>query len=1095
MDQSDLDFLKTLEPEGLSTEVGKVSDFDQSDMEFLYGSAARKYGIEPEKPAPPLATRELPEDDPHREFAIKHPNTYAAGRVFWDSLVAMRQATFPTVEELTWMGDELLKIVPFARHIATPERIEEFLELNPAQKTKALAWDAVETALLAAPVATLKFPFQVAKKAISPAWKMVKPGFKFKPIEDIALREIRPYFTEEAAYNLLRKKGFKKGEIGAILNDDILRYYQGQMGKGTPISKALREATEWVGEGRLPQLTGKFREMLNPERLRAYHYQKEWRRVIGKHLERGYDKSLPGKIFDRQVEATLGKEYVGEVTLKNATDVQMANFTRHILDSPKVIEKAAREGFYQKWLPDILGPVRVVLGAWEKPYKAYTRIYKVIAPAAERKNTYVVEKMLQMGKMYEERGLGKIAFTKKNRLKFTPAFGEGDVKAVETAMQEIDNLTSLRKKIPVAVKDLEKQIGDVVGRLSETQRKIYKTHKDFYDHLYAEHVLIKIPQLFERAGLTAEGRRATELMESRIAPLLGKLFSKSGSYPHELKVRALEGILEKVRSTLPHPARRVGKHPWFNSTGEKLERTLMGLEKDLTIGGEQGRFIGYLENYSARIGQEGGARISRWGRDLVGEMHSFYTKGRKEILGANLLREPGAIMDARIRAQANELLLYPAIEKAVASAMKMPSFIKEYVEHWIARHLGLSSYGDEKLSKFFQRTVGKLGGRKIWTEDRVTHLARRLNDLAILGGLGFKPFAYMRNMFQPLLTVPADLGGVKGFYHLLRGYKRAFDPAFRSWVREIGAIQEFAPELYFSQRLHPFGTQVKWDKMRDVALWMYSHSDRMNRYVTAGAATHKWDAALAKVGQSRIMDTEEGFRLFSKKAGLSGRFPWARSEIEGMVRAGRFKEARAAFAKDVCADCQYLYRPTEAALISQKYGSLGRTGFLFQSWWTNYLTLFEKWARTGDSGAAKANRMFTWMLSSAMGASVMETMWGPGTAMRSTFLGPVPLTLDKMLLPPTWTPVYEFLHGIGYALPQALWKGEPEKLATNAKSLFRSLAIMVPGGLQIKQMAMAAKREGWGGIPPSIIRYQKVKGRTPLLLRPFKQGGRYPSVE
>ena len=67
-------------------------------------------------------------------------------------------------------------------------------------------------------------------------------------------------------------------------------------------------------------------------------------------------------------------------------------------------------------------------------------------------------------------------------------------------------------------------------------------------------------------------------------------------------------------------------------------------------------------------------------------------------------------------------------------------------------------------------------------------LAYSINDAIYLGGIGFKPFSAMRNYFQPLLTVPADLGGLRGIEWLAKGYKRATSKQFRNYMKEIGAI-------------------------------------------------------------------------------------------------------------------------------------------------------------------------------------------------------------------------------------------------------------------------------------------------------------------
>jgi len=117
--------------------------------------------------------------------------------------------------------------------------------------------------------------------------------------------------------------------------------------------------------------------------------------------------------------------------------------------------------------------------------------------------------------------------------------------------------------------------------------------------------------------------------------------------------------------------------------------------------------------------------------------------------------------------------------------------------------------------------------RKVYDERSVANLAHTINDLVYMGGLGFKPFSAMRNYFQPLLMVPADMGGVKDFYWLGKGYPSAFRKSTRDYIKSIGAIQEFAPDLYLRPRVIGFGGSFtvrgkkfnlpSTQKMRDLA--------------------------------------------------------------------------------------------------------------------------------------------------------------------------------------------------------------------------------------------------------------------------------------
>lgn len=1015
------------------------------------------------------------------EFAAKHPNVYAAGKVFWGFLDSFRKVVAPTPEEAAFVGREITSITPFVKYLL-PEERERFMQLNQQEQTRALLWDTLETALLfpASLPSAIKGLGRLGApltKGLGKLKKMVKPGFQFRPVEDIVLKEAEPFYREIEAAKLLKKKKLTDEEIRAVLDDNLLGFYRTKMHRGEPISSALGKEVRWT-EGRFT-LSPKLEGQLEEGALRARHYRKQWGRIVGSHLGKDYEKGIATKVFNAQVAETLGEEMVGKITLKTANDYYMANLTKHLLEHPKTLERVLKAGEYRKLMPDVVSPVRVVFGQWEKLHRARSRIHVPIQHATEQRNEYTYEKLLTLMQMYKERGLGTWKKTATGALKLTPAFGPEDAKKVYNAALQIDGLTRAGRAIPTVVADTQNRIKGIVSQLSPMQKQLLYTHNNFFDHLYAEHMVIKIPQLFEGIGLTAAGSRRINFLLGEITPEIGRIFSKAGQFSHKEKTEGIKGILEVMKKELKHPALEGGKHPWFKAEGAELNKLLTSLDEQLTLGGERG-FVGYLENYTARIRKTGSAKATRWENDLVGKMKAFYTKERKSIYGFDVVEDLGSMLSARIRAQANELFLYPKVEQAITHARKLPNDVKEFTDHYVARILGRTSNMDEKMARFLERSIGRIGGKQFWTPERVGNLARRCNDLAILGGLGFKPFAVMRDMFQPLLTVPADLGGLKGMYHLLRGYHGAFTRSdIRKYVRDIGAITEFAPELYLKQRILPFEKGAGWDKLRDAGLWLYSFSDRGNRYVTGAAAFQKWDDVLGKVGKETLL-TEKGLAQFSKRVGLSGRYPWMKAEVEQLLSVGRFDDAKKVFVRDVVEDCQFLYRTTEAPIVSQKYGALGKTGFLFQSWWANYGSLLEKWMRTGDSGVGKANRMFTWMISSAMAAQLMEPLWGTGTALRTTFTGPFPLTMNKYMLPPAFAPIYEFANMIGVALPQHLWKGEPEKLVDSAKSLLRSFTIFVPGGLQLEQVRKGVTEEGWTGLAKSIIRYNQAKDYRPL---------------
>lgn len=1084
-----------IEAAGLLPAVDKYVSASAEDRKGMYVSASREdiadyYGIEPEGPEGPPKTPGTwegisPEEE---EFASKYPQVHAAGRLAWDFFSAAESVGkyLPTAitspeeykeqaERIYGLADALVRVTPFVRY-TDPAEVDRLMSLSPSERAEALAWEAGEAALLMFPTQILKGLFKgvaLPFKGARAGYKVLRPGFKFEPVED-ALLKAKPFYAREHIYRGLKKAGFASDEAGAVMTQDpkeLRHFFFEKMAAKGDVSPALRKAVRWQRGG--ARLSKETKAILDVSKQKAAHYQRQWDKVVRGHLGEEYTSAKAEGIFDNQVRATLGDKWVGKVTLETANEYYMSNFLRHAITHSKHLDQAVKSGNYNKWMFDYTSPVRVVLGSWDKRFGTYKNIYQKVIPKLEAKNRYSFAKLTVIAQMFKQRGLATWEVSKRGKLKFKPGFSEAEANRAFDVMKEADNLRGAGRGVPKAVTDTTKEIKELIRKQPEIIKKIIKTTRDFWNSMWAENVRIKIPQTLRKAGLTPKGTREVNEIERRLTKYLDQLFSTGSKATPLGRARASKAMYGKLRE--PLVAVR-GRHPWFQAQGQQLDDTLARLRNEFTPAAEGGKGLGYLEDYIPRLTEGRNARFARWDRTLIGKMEAGYRKQRTAPVAYDTIGDLGASFERRISTQANDLILYPAVEEAVAYASKLPPKIRKYVDHWLSRALGRQSHVDMWVAEQFQKFLPF--GKKLWTEERIAALARRTNDLAIVGGLGFKPFSAMRNMFQPLITVPAEMGGIQGFGHLLHGYKKALDPTFRQWVRDNGMIQEYAPEIYFTQRLMPWGKGVKWDQVRDAGLWMFSSADRANRYVSAGAAVHKWERALGTVGVTRPGVWNHA--KFMKKSGGSAHYPWVRDEIDDLVRMGKLEEAKLVHTHNVVANTQFLYRPAESPIISQAGGALGKTGFLFQSWWANYGTLLEKWMRTGDAGE-KANRMFTWMISSAIANQIMEPVWGRGTAARSTFFGPFPTTVDAMAMPPAWAPIYSTLNLIKSGVSPEVWAGDPDRLVKQFKALLQNLAIMVPGGLQLDQMARALAKEGPRGLPASIIRYQKAKrGEWPL---------------
>lgn len=1097
----------------------------------LESFAATQSGYEPTESKqimPKISVGEIVDPD-EAEYAAQHPNTYAAGKALQATLKKVSAVTRLTKEGrearkkmATFVGN----ITPFVRHALTSEGRERFMSLDQQHQTRALLWDTMQTLSFfpggqvvwptlpwlhhklfpeehpefgkldaALTIATAIPGVKQGKKLVTPLIKRLASRGRFVAVEDLAMQEFgaKPFVNDVAVANKLKKIGITdENEVVAIINEDLPEFIPRRVAvEKKSISHGLRDAIEWT-EHR-PSLKSEVQEMLDPGTLRTEHYQKQWQ-IYGKRIfGEDWTPQLEKKVF----EAHLDRVAPGvKIDLSEATPDLMKAVQRDMFLKPKFSERAAAEvtGAYQTTWPDIFSPVRVVYGTWEKTHRAYSKVYKVVRGGNGEANLYDMEKRLAWAKTLEQYGLGKARISKSHNVRFKPGASKEQFDNAFRAMQEIDNIVEQGSKSAVfKANSMQRARDAVMQKLDDAEKRIVQATRDWLDSMHGEYMIEKIPQIFEQFNLTGMGKLGVEQLVNEIAPKIGKSMSSNNGLSYQQKYAALEEVLEIARKKLDHPwVKSMGRHPWFDEDGKALEKVFKTLQKDLTMttGDGRGNFVGYLEDYVSRIGNRQRAAREAWDdflvpagkNDPVGRMQGFFTKSRTQAVSYDPVIDFDSMIRARIRSQARDLFLYPKIERAIKhlQSVDAPRKLRRYTDHWLSRILGRPSHWDVNIANML-KSVGaenlpKFLGGGPWDDKKVMRVAQKINNMNILAGLGFKPFSLIRNMFQPLLTVPADLGGLKSIGHLVRGIKYQLDPEFRNYVREIGAIGEFVPEIARTQRVLPFGAAAKMERVSDVGLWLYKMSDRWNRYVTAGAAAAKWEDAVRAIGgEARLSSMPNHLMMkFARKAGLNGRRGVVKNEIVDLLSKGNLEGGRATFIKDVVADCQFFYDIAEAPVAPAVAGSVSKTGFLFQSWWMNYGSLLEKWMRTGDAGT-KANRMFTFMLCSAAAEQMMEPIFGRRTAERSTFFGVFPTEVNEFLVPAAWAPIY---HGIKFAGTMPFTSVDKSEAAF--KAFAKSFYMYVPGGLQLKTFVDAAEKEGFEGLAPAFIRAKQDKDYKPL---------------
>jgi len=424
----------------------------------------------------------------------------------------------------------------------------------------------------------------------------------------------------------------------------------------------------------------------------------------------------------------------------------------------------------------------------------------------------------------------------------------------------------------------------------------------------------------------------------------------------------------------------------------------------------------------------------------------------------------------RTYGQAKEIMLFDGLEKVVRFTKTLPKTLEEASGHFIARALNRPSRTDMKVAAWLEQSVGALerafGKTGDWDAYRVLDMAQKTNDLIYMGGIGFKPFSALRNLFQVPLLVPTDLGGPRAFKDLLFGLQRAMKQEFREEVRQMGIIAEFAPEIHMRPSPLNIGKDLVFNLrsptmrgLRDSSMWMFQKADRWNRYWTAGAAANRWDSSLSKIGGEL---GPQKVNNFMRNLRVQSREPYVAEKIEDLLERGLYREARTLYIQDVVADTQYLYGVLDAPQALGKFGGVGRSAFIFQSWWMNFGSAISKWLQGGKLSDKTLN-MVNFMMSSAIVEQMMEPMWGRKRALLSVGLGPFPHQFNEFMIPPAWLPIYHTMAGLSSAT------FDPKASERHLQGLLRAGTMFVPGGLQIKSTITETVKKGFPGFLGSMI--------------------------
>ena len=766
-----------------------------------------------------------------------------------------------------------LEFVPFSKYIL-PENREEFDKLSHSDKSAALGWETFGFAAMIIPLpfgklgkAGLDDAMRNAAKSSGKMSKILR-GLQrtAEPIEDLVSWEAKHY--RPAAEKVLLKKGFAKEEVGAIIDEihggaGALNQHRlntaWQRGKAT---KAWDTHVKPTGEpyGKLG-LSPEIKEALKSSKVRRSNiearYSKKARKVLGSSAD-----------TEAGFESMYKKTFGGTKKLGEATDEEVVEIAKRMVTDAKSYIKAVgpKKAAY-------IQPTRVVYGMGEKTYQTFSRIYEPIRDAVHAANVHTLEKVTLYREMLAQRGLGKIIEKGgAKHFKPSPEFTLDVKNAAYEHLRYIDDFMgkAYAGEVPVeTARDIAnaylKNIreGDpVVGHVLDA------TH-DFFDHLYGEDMLHSLQATFDKLNMTRWGRVAIEKKIEEAAPKIADAFSTGSKKSMVEKLNFIDDTLNDFKKFVDEFKREF----YFDDKSiSEVGSGLAKLNRKLTRG-KGGDWTQYKEYYTPRVAMMEHREMAKVFQMLSGETTPFYAKLRVSDVMRQKPVDFESAVSARVRAQSKKMFLYEQMSDAAYHAQSLPKAWRDYTAHHMARVLSLPSPVDAKIAQLLEKSpmvqrLGKTFGLSTeWDAYRVRELAKTINDFTYMGYLGFKPFSAMRNLFQPLLTVPADLGGLKNFNSLAKGYARLKDPNTIKYLRQIGVVTDYAPEISAGANIFGVGKRQigrfalpERQRVRDYAMWMFRGSDVMNRYVTGGAAMHRWETAV-----SSIPDPRANVRGFPKK--------------------------------------------------------------------------------------------------------------------------------------------------------------------------------------------------------------------------------------
>jgi len=1066
---------------------------------------------------------------------------------------AKKLATYPLGPELLGTYGALKTIpmtvgayLPYTGRFLSEGQRKAFGELDGGEKLLALALDTADAALMlfggqaVEAVGKLKPVVKFAKlKPVAKVGKVLTSPIKEIPSVLFGKRlpklptgesVIEPYKVvfgyDEAIEGALKGTGLDAVERRAV--NDVLQggepsrlkdvFFEKVVVSGernTAPSDAFRSMIENVPAqkgkpfGVEYALRQEVRDRFSENSLRAAFNRKHILSQLKKH--QFSTTEFPNEKWAEAVFRSQAKRFYGEaaekMSLGDVTDDIVAGLIEDAVTHPKVVRqiKQPAGGLWFPWFSN----KRTIFGGGETSFKTYSKVYEVAEKGNQNTALGNVDAVLRWCGILKEEGLLKdFKLTKWGRIKKTPE-AHYTPEVVEAAKKRITMLDDLAEKSATAdtveAKEQLKRMHDGLMRevMSNTPTPVgsfIRSHRRMMDWAYGDRFYWEIPRVFKRSGLemTAQGRRELDtILEKQAKPIIDQFLHSTEIPSHAEALSASKQVLELFRSRISTLEK---DHPWFVTKGDDLVAGLEKLSQDLTmakVGSNKG-YMSYLESYTPRVANAR-ARVtnnrmqSSLSTGKEGEpMRPYYAHARKR--GVHEDAPPltyEEIIRSRIGSHMKEKYLYPAVEEIATYSKDLPRAWRGTIDHYLTRLMGQPSPYDRYAADMLNRTWGRVFDGPDFSPSDITRYGQHLVNIMYLAGLAFRPFSAGRNLLQPLLNVPADLGGLRAWEHLAKAHFDLTRASVRKTLFEAKIMGDYAPDVLESPKFLPFREgkinfkfpfrenyhTLDTQALFNLGMWLFKSSDRGNRMITGAAALNKWNS-----GQ-KLIEKEDDLRSFVRKVGLNGRNPWIRDKIVGEVKAAKLindlplreakiKEARNMYLRDVVGDTQFLYGAVDSP-TAVGYGGVGRTFSIFQSYWMNYGNLMTKWMRTGDA-PTKAGRLFNFMLSTALGGEIIARNWGSQRAVSSVGFGPFPT--EDLPIPPA-------MHAVGTAYNNTMKAGRflsgmPSKreltqakaliedpIPTLAEQALREISVFTPGGVQIRNIVKEFKKSD-----PNILR-------------------------